>query len=136
MAQQMPGRYNWNNANAMEAFQEELQESYNFGEPQFMFNQSGVKMIPLQSKSKGFASITKGDNSDFSKMDSEHFVHALKREDPTDFKLADLEEVESIIVEDKPRTNKNPAMDSELVQFFGFVTKKLENNTKGLQKLQ
>lgn len=93
-------------------------------------------MIPLQSKNRGFAGITNSNHSDYSKIEQEHFIHALKREDPEDFRLADLEEVESIIIEDKPRRSKNATMDAELVQFFGFVTKKLASNTKGLQNLQ
>jgi hypothetical protein len=124
----------------MDMVETDLKESIAYASqgmsPQFILNQSGVKMAPLQSKNKGFAGLTSGVNTDFSKMDQEHFIHSLKREDPTDFKLAELDEVESIIIEDKPRAPETKTMDDELVQFFGFVTKKLDANTKGLKTVQ
>jgi len=46
-----------------------------------------------------------------------------------------LEEVKSVIIEEKPRKGEHSNLDSDLVQFFGFVNKKLANNTEGLQKL-
>lgn len=130
--------YAWGSAQNMAAIKSDLKKSYNMSQQQtpFMFNQSGVKMIPLQTKNKGFAGITNVNNSDFSKMDPEHFVHSIRRENPEEFRLADLEEVESIIIEDKPQRNENSTMDAELVQFFGFVTKKLASNTRGLQNVQ
>lgn len=89
--------------------------------------------MSLQSENKGFSKLAEFENSDFSKIDSENFVHSLKRDDPQDFRLEELEEVESVILESAPRRNKSPAIDQELVDFFGFITKKLESNTQGLQ---
>jgi hypothetical protein len=100
---------------------------------QFLTNESGFRIQALQSKSQGFSGFSKKDNHDFAKIEEEHFGHTLQREDPQDFRLADLEEVQSIVMLEKPTASKNSTMDKELVQFFGFVTKKLNENTKGLQ---
>ena len=96
-------------------------------------SRSGDKIVTLQSENKGFAKLAEFDNSDFSKIDSENFVHSLKKDNPQDFRLEELEEVESVILESAPKHNKNSKIDQELVDFFGFITKKLESNTKGLQ---
>lgn len=93
-------------------------------------------MIALQSESKGFSGLLNSQHNDFSKMDQESFIHALKREDPEDFRLDDLDECQSVIIEDKPVKSKNSVMDKELEQFFSFVVKKLQSNTKGLQTNQ
>lgn len=89
--------------------------------------------MTLQSENKGFAKLAEFGNSDFSKIDSENFVHSLKKDNPQDFRLEELEEVESVILESAPKHNKNSKIDQELVDFFGFITKKLESNTRGLQ---
>lgn len=94
---------------------------------------SGDKISALQSENKGFSGLRHQGDSDFSKINSENFVHSAKREDPNDFRLEELEEVESVVLEAVPPRNKNPAIDRELVEFFGFITKKLQTNTEGLQ---
>ena len=78
------------------------------------FNETGERMLPLQTSSQGYSGIMSS-NNDFSKMDSESFVHAMKKEDPADFRLADIEEVQSVIIEDKPKKSLNATMDKELV---------------------
>ena len=95
-------------------------------------NASGAKIVPLQTKNEGFCKISKDDNSDFSQINKENFIHSLKKESPEDFSLADLEEVESIVLDSKPKKNENATMDSELVQFYSFVIRKLAKNSRAL----